>query len=351
MEMLGRVYFGNPLADWLLAASAFLVCFFVLPSIRLFVVARSRKWVGLETPVWINLVLLLLTRTRRWFLVVVALYVAERFLALPQRVEDVSTALIVLTFWMQAALWGVAAVEFTLKQRQDRMIAAGELKQSGSMSVLLFVARVAIFALAVLLALDNLGVNITALVAGLGIGGIAIALAVQTVLGDLLASLSITLDKPFRVGDLLRVDEIEGIVEFIGVRSTRLRSVSGEQIIIANADLLKTRIRNLGRMPERRVLFQLGVVYETSPAKLDAVSDVVRRAVESIQGTRFEYCAFRTFGESSLNFEVMYFVPGWDHAPFRFIKINDEVNRAIHAAFAAEGIIFAYPTRSVIVRQ
>jgi len=351
MEMLGRVYFGNPLADWLLAASAFLVCFFVLPSIRLFVVARSRKWVGLETPVWINLVLLLLTRTRRWFLVVVALYVAERFLALPQRVEDVSTALIVLTFWMQAALWGVAAVEFTLKQRQDRMIAAGELKQSGSMSVLLFVARVAIFALAVLLALDNLGVNITALVAGLGIGGIAIALAVQTVLGDLLASLSITLDKPFRVGDLLRVDEIEGIVEFIGVRSTRLRSVSGEQIIIANADLLKTRIRNLGRMPERRVLFQLGVVYETSPAKVNVVSDVVRRAVESIPGTRFEYCAFRTFGESSLNFEVMYFVPRWDHAPFRFIKINDEVNRAIHAAFAAEGIIFAYPTRSVIVRQ
>jgi small-conductance mechanosensitive channel len=283
--------------------------------------------------------------------VVVAFYVAERFLDLPQRVEDVSTALIVLTFWMQAALWGVAAVEFTLKQRQDRMIAAGELKQSGSMSVLLFVARAAIFALAVLLALDNLGVNITALVAGLGIGGIAIALAVQTMLGDLLASLSITLDKPFRVGDLLRFDDIEGVVEFIGVRSTRLRSLSGEQVIIANADLLKTRIRNLGRMPERRVLFQLGVVYETPPAKLDAVSDVVRRAVESIQGTRFEYCAFRTFGESSLNFEVVYFVPDWDQARFRFIKINDEVNRAIHAAFAAEGIVFAYPTRSVIVRQ
>lgn len=351
MEMLGRVYFGNPLADWLLAALAFLVCFFVLPSIRLFVVARSRRWAGHEAPVWINLVLLLLTRTRRWFLVVVAFYVAERFLALPQRVEDVSTALIVLTFWMQAALWGVAAVEFTLKQRQDRMIAAGELKQSGSMSVLLFVARAAIFALAVLLALDNLGVNITALVAGLGIGGIAIALAVQTMLGDLLASLSITLDKPFRVGDLLRFDDIEGVVEFIGVRSTRLRSLSGEQVIIANADLLKTRIRNLGRMPERRVLFQLGVVYETPPAKLDAVSDVVRRAVESIQGTRFEYCAFRTFGESSLNFEVVYFVPDWDQARFRFIKINDEVNRAIHAAFAAEGIVFAYPTRSVIVRQ
>ncbi len=351
MDMLDHVYFGNTLGDWLLAATAFLVCFFVLPSIRLFVVARSRKLVGREAPPWINLVLLLITRTRRLFLVVVAFYVAERFLALPQRVEDLSTALIVLTFWIQAALWGIAAVEFALKQRQDRMIAAGELKQSGSMSVLLFVARVAIFALAVLLALDNLGVNITALVAGLGIGGIAIALAVQTVLGDLLASLSITLDKPFRVGDLLRIDDIEGVVEFIGVRSTRLRSVTGEQVIIANADLLKNRLRNLGRMPERRMLFQLGIAYETSPDKLATVSDIVMRAVESVQGTRFEYCAMRGFGDSSLNFEVVYFVPDWDQARLRFIKINDAVNRAIHAAFAAEGIVFAYPTRSVIVRQ
>ena len=351
MGVLDLAYFGNPLSDWLLAAVAFLVCFFVLPAIRLFVVARSRKLVGREAPSWITLVLLLITRTRRLFLVVVAFYVAERFLDLPERVEDVSTALIVLTFWIQAALWGIAAVEFALKQRQDRMIAAGELKQSGSMSVLLFVARAAIFALAALLALDNLGVNITALVAGLGIGGIAIALAVQTVLGDLLASLSITLDKPFRVGDLLRLDDIEGVVEFIGVRSTRLRSVTGEQIIIANADLLRNRLRNLGRMPERRTLFQLGIAHETSPEKLSMVSEVVRRAVESVQGTRFEYCAMRGFGESSLNFEVVYFVPDWDQARLRFITINDAVNRAIHAAFVAEGIVFAYPTRSVIVRQ
>lgn len=351
MNMLERLYFGNSLADWMIAAAAFLVCFFVLPAIRLFVVARSRQLVGREVPPWIDLVLLLLRRTRRWFLVALALYVGERFLVLPERVNDISTAIIVLTFWIQAALWGIAAVEFTLKQRQERMIAAGELRQSGSMSVLLFVARVAIVSLAVLLALDNLGVNITALVAGLGIGGIAIALAVQTVLGDLLASLSITLDKPFRVGDLLRIDDIEGVVEFIGVRSTRLRSVTGEQVIIANADLLKNRLRNLGRMPERRMLFQIGVAYETPPEKVATVSALVQRAVESVEGTRFEYCALRTFGESSLNFEVVYFVPDWDQARLRFVMINDEVNRAIHAAFGENGIAFAYPTRKVIVRQ
>jgi small-conductance mechanosensitive channel len=171
------------------------------------------------------------------------------------------------------------------------------------------------------------------------------------VLGDLLASLSITLDKPFRVGDLLRVDDVEGVVEFIGVRSTRIRSLSGEEVIIANADLLKTRLRNLGRMPERRMLFQIGVVYETPPARLAAVPDIVKRAVESVEGTRFEYCAFRTFGDSSLNFEVMYFVPNWDQARLRFITINHEVNCAIHSAFAAEDISFAYPTQNVIVRR
>jgi len=350
-QILDMVWFDNTVAQWLLAATAFLVCFFVLPAIRLFVMARARALAGRDPPPWIDLVLLLISRTRRLFLIVVALYAAERFLSLSPRIESVSTALIVLTFWIQAALWGVAAAEFALKQRQERLLAAGETSQSGSMSVLLFVARVAIFALAVLLALDNLGVNITALVAGLGIGGIAIALAVQTVLGDLLASLSITLDKPFRVGDLLRVDDIEGSVEFIGVRSTRLRSVTGEQVIIANADLLKSRVRNLGRMPERRMLFQLGVVYETTPEKLSSVSSVVQRAIESVEGTRFEYCALRNFGEYALNFEVVYFVPGWNAVPGHFVTVNDAVSRAIHAAFAAAGISFAYPTRNVIVRQ
>ena len=156
---------------------------------------------------------------------------------------------------------------------------------------------------------------------------------------------------PFRVGDLLRIDDIEGSVEFIGVRSTRLRSVTGEQVIIANADLLKSRVRNLGRMPERRTLFQLGVAFETTPEKLASVCAVVRRAIESVEGTRFEYCALRTFGEYALNFEVVYFVPGWNAAPGHFVSINDAVSRAIHAAFAAEGISFAYPTRNVIVRQ
>jgi small-conductance mechanosensitive channel len=349
-ELLAQVFWGNTLLNWVLSLAAFSVTFTVLPAVRAFVMSRARRLNTLETRGSTELVLLLITRTRAAFLFIVAVYAAERFLVLPARIDQLSTTVIVFVGWIQAALWGVAAVEFALGQREARKAAAGEQREVGSISVLMFIARVAIFALAILLALDNLGVNITALVAGLGIGGIAIALAVQTVLGDLLASLSIAFDKPFQPGDLLRLDDIEGTVEHIGVRSTRLRSVSGEQIIIPNADLLRSRLRNLGRMPERRMLFTVGVAYETTTAKLEQVSSIVEQAIAAVEGTRFEYCAFRTFGDSSLNFEIVYFVPDWDLARGRFVAINDAVNRSIHAAFVREGIEFAYPTRTIINR-
>ena len=342
MNMLGHVYLGNPLSQWLLAVVAFSVTFTVLPLVRRFVMQRAHVIAGETPPPGVDLVLLLIRRTRWFFLVIVALYVAGRFLELPGRLDRLADVLIVVVFWWQVAVWGSAAAK--------QMLARRDSLQRSMQHVLTVVAQGAIYAIAVLLALDNLGVNITTLVAGLGIGGIAVALAVQTVLGDLLASLSITLDKPFSVGDLLRVDEIEGVVEFIGVRSTRLRSVTGEQIIIANADLLKSRVRNLGRMPERRTMLQLGIAYETPPEHLAAMSALVQRAVETVQGTRFEYCALRQFGESALQFEVVYFVPDWNLARWHFVAINDAVNRAIHAAIVAQGIRFAYPTRTVMLK-
>jgi small-conductance mechanosensitive channel len=165
-------------------------------------------------------------------------------------------------------------------------------------------------------------------------------------LGDILASLSITLDQPFVVGDWLRIDDCEGIVEHIGIKSTRLRSLSGEQIILANADVLKSRVRNLGRMPERRALFVLGVVYETPQALLEKLPLLVKQAIDAVAGTRFEFCLLKNFGDSALNFEVCYFVP--EPTGRRFAEILDQVNRGILTTFNREGIRFAYPTRTMI---
>jgi small-conductance mechanosensitive channel len=350
MEMLEQVYLGNTLRAWLLAVAASGGVLLTLPVVRQFIIARVRRIRAEDRPPWTDLVLLLITRTRPLWIFVAALYVGQRLLDLPDRFERIGTVVIVLVAWIQAAMWGIATVEFMLRKRQARLVGEAGSRQSGSISVLMFVARVVLFALAALLALDNLGINITALIAGLGIGGIAVALAVQTILGDLLASLSITLDKPFEIGDWLRIDDIEGTVEHIGVKSTRLRSVSGEQIVLSNADLLKSRVRNMGRMPERRALFQIGVAYETPPQKLAEVTTIVEQAICGVAGTRFEYCKLRHFGDSALQFEVVYFVPNPTTARYKFIHINDEVNRRIHAAFAAQGIEFAYPTRTVIVR-
>jgi small-conductance mechanosensitive channel len=351
--MWQQQYFDNSVRDWVVAAVAFFGVLFLLPLARGYLLAQQRR-LPTGMPSSITLALRLLERTSRLFLWALAVYVAMRFLDLPPVVESISKGLIVLVAWLQVAIWGTAAVRFALEKRRDAAaMARGErelpVDVGGSFDILLFIARVAIFAVALLLALDNLGVNITALVAGLGVGGIAIALAVQTVLGDILASLSITLDRPFGVGDWLRIDDCEGIVEHIGVKSTRLRALSGEQIILANADVLKSRVRNLGRMPQRRALFTLSIVYETPHTLLDKLPLLVRQTVEAVPGTRFESCLLKGFGESALLFEVCYFVP--DPTGRRFAEILDAVNRGILAGFARDGIRFAYPTRTVLQEQ
>ena len=196
---------------------------------------------------------------------------------------------------MQAALWAMAAVRYGIDVRRKRSTGPDTLLKS-SMEVIVFAAGIVIWGVALLLALGNLGVQIEPLLAGLGIGGIALALAVQTVLADLLASLSIALDKPFGLGDFLSVDDCQGTVEHIGVKSTRLRSLSGEQIIMSNGDILKARVRNYGRMVERRALFQLAVHYETPVAALAAVPRAVREIIEATPDTRFDRCHLLTCG-------------------------------------------------------
>jgi small-conductance mechanosensitive channel len=287
---LDQVWLGNSARAWLMAAAAFLVMFTVLPLARSFVLSRqARVMAAGKGYTGIELALLLIGRTGRLFLWIVAVFVAGRFLQSPPRIEQASKVLIVIVVWFQVARWGITAVRFALDRQQAKHDAAGDPGFRGSIGIVMFVAQLVIFAVAILLALDNLGINITALVAGLGIGGIAIALAVQTILGDLLASLSITLDKPFQVGDFLKLDDIEGRVERIGVKSTRLRSVSGEQVILANADLLKSRIRNLGRMPEQRALFTISISYDTPPEKVD---DVTRLIEQAVYGAGVEICYF-----------------------------------------------------------
>jgi small-conductance mechanosensitive channel len=347
-QLLERTVLGNSTRAWGFALVAFLATFTILPLLKGFVASRLKRVSRSKMPTGLELASLLVSRTTKLFLWVAALWIGQRFLDLPPRIEQFSKVLIVVVFWIQVGVWASAAVRFALERKSAKSELA-DAGLTGSIDIILFVARLLIFAIVLLLALDNLGINITALVAGLGIGGIAIALAVQTILGDLLASLSIAMDKPFVVGDVLRIDDYEGKVEHIGIKSTRLRSVSGEQIILSNADVLKSRVRNLGRMPERRVLLSFGIDYAASQHALERLPHLVEAAVRAEQGVRFEYCWLKEFGESGLNFECCYFLI--EPLGARVLALQDAINRRILRAFTEADIRFAYPVRNVVTRS
>lgn len=286
--------------------------------------------------------------TRSWFLLVLALYCGSLLLVLPVRFAAVAVSAAIIALLVQAALWGDALVRSLVLQKV-RQRGDGDGSAATTLAALGFVGRVAIWTIMLLLILANLGINVTAMVAGLGIGGIAVALAAQNVLSDLFASASIVLDKPFVLGDFIVVGEDRGTVDHIGLKTTRVRSLSGEQLIFSNAELLKSRIRNFKRMAERRALFTIGVTYQTPPETVAAIPGMLREAVEAESPTRFDRAHFQRYGDFALVFEVVYFVLVADYNTF--MDIQQSINLTIMRRFAEAGIEFAYPTQTVLVHH
>lgn len=338
-DLLQTTWLGNPLRDWLLAAAVFAITLLVIPALRSRILAQRDKWKH-DGAQWLELAALLLGRTSKIVLVVVAVYLAERMLSWPRKVDRVFDVIIVFGVWLQVGWWATTALRFLIEHRQSRTGEEGAAS-AASIDVVMFLAQLMIWAVILLVALDNLGVNITALVAGLGVGGIAIALAVQTVLGDVLGSLSIAFDKPFVLGDAVQIDDIVGTVEHIGIKSTRLRSVSGEQIVLSNADVLKSRLRNMGRMPEKRMVLRLRLAFDTPQEQVKTVATLVREAVEAAPDTRFVSCYLADIGQYALEFETIYFIANRGGS---IPRSADAVNHGILERFAAAGITFAYPT-------
>jgi small-conductance mechanosensitive channel len=234
-------------------------------------------------------------------------------------------------------------------ERHRRRSSAADRAVVGSLGVIGFIMRVVVWVIVALLTLDNLGIDVTALVAGLSIGGIAVALAVQNILGDLFASLSITFDKPFLVGDFLIVDDFMGSVEYIGIKSTRLRSLGGEQIIMSNANLLSSRMRNYGRMLERRVVFSTSVTYETPVEKLEKIPALIKAAIAEHKDTRFDRSHFGKHAAASLDFETVYYVLSPDYN--RYMDIQQAINLRLHREFERLGVEFAYPTQKLYLSR
>ncbi|MBK8164785.1 MAG: mechanosensitive ion channel family protein [bacterium] len=340
---------GNTLKAWLVAIAIAAALTVVAKVVVLVVIRRLRKLAARTSTGVDDLILEVLEGTKLPLLSVLALYAGVAGLELPAKVGAWLGTIAVFAGLFQIGIWIDRLVQLLLAGQQER-IPAEDGSRVTSMRAAGFIARVVLFSVITLMALDNIpGLDVTTLIAGLGIGGIAVALALQNVLSDLLASLSITIDKPFVIGDFIVLDTFAGTVEKIGLKTTRIRSLSGEQLIISNNDLLASRIRNFKRMDERRVAFGLGVVYQTPAALLEAIPAMVKGIIESIAGTRFDRAHFKSFGASSLDFEVVYFILSPDYPAF--MDAQQAINLEIFRRFEAEGIGFAYPTQTLYVQN
>lgn len=337
---------GNSLGRWLIALALVLLVGMVVPAIR----ARLERRLRTATPghPMLGYGAEILAGTRRSILLLLALFIGARAVELPAKVDAALTTLTAVALLLQVTLWAQRVFNVWLGNYEQRA-RHGDGGDATIVGLISFVGRTAIWAIALLMILDNLGFNITTLVASLGIGGVAIALAVQNVLADLFASLSIGLDKPFVVGDFIIVDDLMGTVEHVGLKTTRLRSLSGEQLVFSNGDLLKSRIRNYKRMYERRIVFTFGVVYDTPRETLARLADEVRAIIEAQPKTRFDRAHFFRFGEFSLDFEVVYFVLDPDYN--LYMDIQQAINLAIMARFEALEVGFAFPTSTLRVES
>ena len=345
MEFLDRTFLENSLKQYAIAIGITVLVYAGLRLIRSLVERRLSQMARLTATKVDDLAIDVLKSTKVFFLLVVALYAGTHAIQLPERVSSIARLVVIIAALLQGGIWATTALASLLSGMKQQ--AEDDRARAARVTVLGIFLRVIVWSVVLLLVLDNLGVDVTALVAGLGIGGVAVALALQTILGDLFASLSIMIDKPFLVGDFLIVDEFLGTVDQIGLKTTRMRSLSGEQLIFSNSDLLKARIRNYGRMFERRVAFTLGVTYQTPREMLKQIPALIRDVVERQEKTRFDRSHFKEYGPYSLNFETVFYVLAADYNTY--MDIQQAINLEIHERFEALGIEFAFPTQTLFL--
>ena len=339
MPIFGLVIWGNKLSDWVAAMLTGAVVYLALTLLR---GAFQRRFENLEkqrAPREAGVVYTLLKHLHGIFILGVAVFAGTRFLTLwPGVARGLGIALMAIGLY-QAGLWAVALVDLWIARR----VKANGEEDAGrrtTLNALGMIARIIIWTLIILIGLDNLpNVNITSLIASLGIGGIAVGLAMQNILSDLFSSLTIALDKPFVIGDSIQVGEFTGTVENIGLKSTRVRALSGEQLVFSNSDLLSSRIRNYKRMEQRLVVFTLQVDYDTPPEKLERIPDILREVIEPRDNILFDRAHFKGFTELGLQFEVVYHMTTADFG--EYVKQQHIINLEIDRRFRAEEIRFA----------
>jgi small-conductance mechanosensitive channel len=339
--LLGREVWGTPLWRWLVAGGVALLVFTVLQTVKLWSRRLARREEHIQKYLWRTL-----GRLRSIPILGFSLWVGARLVPLPPDVAQWLDFALIAVVALQVGLFATGFFGFFVEVQAQQSAEDGD-EDISSLGVLTFLGRLVIWSVVLLVALANMGVNITGLVASLGVGGIAVALAAQNILGDLFASLSIVLDKPFRVGDFVVVGSFAGTIKSVGLKTTRMSALSGEEVVFGNTNLLSGSIQNFKRMERRRVAFRFGVTYDSGLDPLRRVPELCREIIDKLEDVRFDRAHFAAFGASSLDFEVVYYVDGNDY--LRYMDRQQAINYALFERIQGMGLDFAFPTQTLHV--
>jgi small-conductance mechanosensitive channel len=350
-EMLNLIHstiVSNSEMSWLAIATLSLLLT-VLISFFVSLTSKFLRRLALKTEsIWDDVAVDLLDGLKNWVLFVVFVYALSHYFQLEIKFAKLLSFAVTSALVFQVAVWGLCLIKNWRKKILDDFTRK-DPSSTAAIGLFYTVIQTVFLSLIFLIGLSNMGVDISALITGLGVGGIAVALAAQNVLGDLLASLSIVLDKPFVIGDFIVTGEEKGTVEHIGIKTTRIRSLNGEQLIFSNKDLLESRVKNFKRMEERRIVMKIGVVYSTKPELLQKIPNWIADFVGKYPKLRFDRCNFDAFGDSSLDFELVYFVldPDFNIS----MNLKEMLMLDILKKFTAEGIDFAFPSQSIYIEK
>jgi small-conductance mechanosensitive channel len=346
-EFLAYRWLGNPVERWLLAAAAIVVATTLLWALRQLAVKRLSTLATRTRTDFDDMFVDLLSRTRVVLILIATISPATALLIFREDFHNALRIASVVALLIQLGIWGNAFITFWTDRYTGREHASGA--GATALSTLGVLARLALGGLLILFLLDNLGVNVTALVAGLGIGGIIVALALQSMVADMLGALTILVGKPFVVGDFIEAQGLMGTVEAVGLRATRMRTLNGDELIFPNKRLLDAPIRNHTRMTERRVDFRIAVAYGTPPAKLERVPVIAREIVAQHPLVRFDRANFRTLRDWSLEFDVIYVIASGDFN--LYADVQQQINLELIQRFAAEGIELAVPMQLIELKN
>jgi len=350
-DFLNQTFYGNTVYNYAVAVGIFILGIIVLTIFKKIILSRLKKWSETTATTVDDFLVRGIEKSVVPVLYLINFYLAIITLNLPREAKDVIDKVIIIL----ATFFFIRVITSTLKYSLNSYVkrktpeeedAERRLKQINGITLIL---SFVIWSVGFVFLLDNLGFEISAVIAGLGIGGIAIALAAQAILGDLFSYFVIFFDRPFEIGDFIVLGDFMGTIEYIGIKTTRIRSLNGEQVVVSNTDLTNSRIRNFKRMERRRVVFKLGVIYQTTSRQLAEIPKLVRDIIESQQDVVFDRGHFQSYGDFSLNFEFVYYVLSSDYN--KYMDIQQTINLKVYEEFEKLGIEFAYPTQTLFVSK